>query len=73
MEILASLDQFYQPPILKTLLTPVNFFGWMKQKKEKEKKSVKKLKSNKIYLISITKHGSMYMLCILNALLFFES
>ena len=73
MGILVLLDHPHRSLILKNLFTPANFFGWMKQKKEKEKKSVKKLKSNKLYLILITKHGSMYVLCMLYVLLFLES
>ena len=46
MEILVLLDHLHRSLILKNLFTPVNFFGWMKQKKEKEKKSAKTLKNN---------------------------
>ena len=70
MGILVLLDHPHQSLILKNLFTPANFFGWMKQKKEKEKKSVKRFKSDKLYLILITKHGSMYMFYMLNVLLF---
>ena len=45
----------------------------MKQKKEKEKKSVKRLKSDKLYLISITKHGSMYRFYKPNDLMILQS
>ena len=47
MGILVLLDHPHRSLILKSLLTPVNFFGWMKQKKEKEKKNAKRLKNNK--------------------------